>query len=471
MIPSAAAAVAQRGSTHGRLRVVTSRDFVKRFRCDSRHSCRCDGNPLVIAGALITGDVDLTEADVSCDVKLSSVVFSGNVDFSHASFHKALSLKYVAFKSSASFVGLHAFRNFDIEDSDFEQQADLRDVKVDDSLSVRRTVFHCSQYSLEGGLRCPDRHDVIDGISARFDGLSTGNSLLMEGAAFYGPALFIHATVKRNVQAAGTIFMNPGSNPTNFNRMNVGSDLNLEHGFLVEGPVEFSELTIGGHFKIKDSAFNGPATFAGTKVEGELELSNDVFKSSPVFHALAYGRAHTSGSAADAAEWLGYLARSRFDADPYLRLERVYRNDGYQDLADDVYYEFKMRERETFWSPGTLFMSWSARLLTGYGRHPLRICFYIAVVLLCAGLWSWRARASMGPSKPGEKASEREKFPWFWYALDLLLPAVNLGVAEAWAPQKAVSRHRTIARLIKIAGWVLVPLGIGAIVAALHLRY
>jgi hypothetical protein len=50
----------------------------------------------------------------------------------------------------------------------------------------------------------------------------------------------------------------------------------------------------------------------------------------------------------------------------------------------------------------------------------------------------------------------------FWYTLDLILPVINLGVADLWRPKQERWCVENWLIVLKIVGWVVVPVVVAA---------
>lgn len=54
-----------------------------------------------------------------------------------------------------------------------------------------------------------------------------------------------------------------------------------------------------------------------------------------------------------------------------------------------------------------------------------------------------------------------------WYSLDLFIPFVDLGAANVWMPAEDSRFRRNYARVHRILGWILIPIGLVAITGIL----
>ena len=124
--------------------------------------------------------------------------------------------------------------------------------------------------------------------------------------------------------------------------------------------------------------------------------------------------------------------------------------------------------------------SWTKDLLVAYGRHPWKALGWSAVFIVIGaicfpeqGMERHRIdrRQPHGAKPAAEIKHEAEPYyvahalPYsrFLYSLDLFIPLIELGLADAWLPMKAKRWKRRWMRIHQIAGWILVPLGLAAL--------
>lgn len=97
-------------------------------------------------------------------------------------------------------------------------------------------------------------------------------------------------------------------------------------------------------------------------------------------------------------------------------------------------------------------------VMLGYGKEAWRtaVCAVIVIILGAFVL----AQDRMQWKNPKETQT---KYNRFWYSLDEFAPVIDLGEAKNWGAMRDQRWTRYYARFHKIAGWILLPLVVGAI--------
>ncbi|MFD7028748.1 oxidoreductase [Streptomyces sp. NPDC059917] len=148
-----------------------------------------------------------------------------------------------------------------------------------------------------------------------------------------------------------------------------------------------------------------------------------------------------------AARRLAWLALDghAFRPQPYEQLAAAYARSGLPDEARAVQYAKQRRSGRARTGPARI---WGAvqDALVGYGYRPWRaLCWLVLVVAGCGTVFAARPPAPLEPGKgPG--------FNGFAYALDLVLPWVDLGQEQAFVP---VGATRWLAFALIGTGWIL----------------
>ena len=149
--------------------------------------------------------------------------------------------------------------------------------------------------------------------------------------------------------------------------------------------------------------------------------------------------------------------RCPFSPQPYLELEKFLRAHGNVQKADEVYIDMRRRQRAR--------LSWINRpwdllldVMLGYGKEAWRtvVC---AVIFIILGAFVF-APDKMQWKNPKETQTRYNRF---WYSLDEFAPVIDLGEAKNWSAMQDQRWTRYYARFHKIAGWILLPLVVGAI--------
>jgi hypothetical protein len=163
---------------------------------------------------------------------------------------------------------------------------------------------------------------------------------------------------------------------------------------------------------------------------------------------------------------------------PYLMLEQYLTTNGHPDDADNTYIHMRRRQRGRR-------MHWAAQLsdrtldwVLGYGREPGRALWWaLGFVALGMIVFSPRhmipqdqaAPESAGKGdKPDPSAKKNVSYSRFWYSLDVLAPAIELGADKAWEPAPTWWLGRNYSYIHRILGWILVPLILAALTGVIH---
>ncbi|MEV6328188.1 oxidoreductase [Streptomyces sp. NPDC051909] len=143
-------------------------------------------------------------------------------------------------------------------------------------------------------------------------------------------------------------------------------------------------------------------------------------------------------------EWVA-AATPEYAPEPYERLATVLRNSGEDADAREVLLAKQRRRRETLPVAGKLW-GWVQDLTVAYGYRPGRAALWMAV-LWAAGAFVF-SRHEPVPLKPGEAPHWNASL----YALDLLLPVIDLGQVGYW---RLEGFWQWASTALVLLGWVL----------------
>ena len=96
-------------------------------------------------------------------------------------------------------------------------------------------------------------------------------------------------------------------------------------------------------------------------------------------------------------------------------------------------------------------------LMLGYGKETWRTAVvalgltFFGAIVFAPGNMQWK--------NPQETQTN---YCRFWYSLDQFAPVIDLGDARNWGPSED-SWTRYYVRIHRIAGWILLPLAVGAV--------
>ncbi|GAA3238144.1 hypothetical protein GCM10020256_58210 [Streptomyces thermocoprophilus] len=143
-------------------------------------------------------------------------------------------------------------------------------------------------------------------------------------------------------------------------------------------------------------------------------------------------------------EWVA-AATAEYNPEPYERLAAVLRAAGEDEDAREVLLAKHRRRRETLPLAAKLW-GYAQDVTVAYGYRPGRAAVWMAV-LWAAGTWAF-AHAQHPPVKPDEHPVWNPAV----FALDLLLPVIDLGQAGQWQLRGG---WQWLAVVMIMLGWVL----------------
>lgn len=328
------------------------------------------------------------------------------------------------------------------------------------SLPARRSLV-ADGIEIGGDLRIAEGFDAAGEV--RFAGARVRGDLVASGARVHGP---VDASGARRCALV-------------LDRIEIGGDLRLDQGFAAAGSVSAKRAHIGGDLECSGAAFDrvgdaawgegislvldrarirgtlrlarleAPllgASFAGTRA-GALVDDAGTWGERLVLDGFAYSR-FGDGASLDSGFRLGWLERQLpahlsddFRMQPWQRVIEVLRRMGRSGSAGTLAVRREQRLRRI----GRIGSSMPAALrgvartahamfgaLAGYGWRPQRLAAWTIVLWLGAALFFGLAdqAEALRPVVAGEAAS----FQPLAYALDLLLPGIDLHEASRWTP-------------------------------------
>jgi hypothetical protein len=294
---------------------------------------------------------------------------------------------------------------------------------------------------------------------------------------------------------------------------------------LFDGSVSFKGAHFGGLSTFEPAVFSGVADFTGATADAEIKFGRAVFRKEVKFdrvsfglidldHAFLGGNASFNGASirslhlspdfvakntsfdfrgclyttleAKASELTDHF--KSFDRQPYSQLEKTLRSMGRDRDADEVYLAKRRAETKQHWDDNNWlgwFGLWIYGSVANYGVAPLRLLFYpIALLALGTAFFTRPGAATIRRDETNE-AHTYSLPPTKWEALCLsirLFLPVDIPLARRWVvTEQLISVGPTIWGLtirpttfatfgLRLAGWVLVPLGIAALSGLLRIQ-
>jgi hypothetical protein len=143
-------------------------------------------------------------------------------------------------------------------------------------------------------------------------------------------------------------------------------------------------------------------------------------------------------------EWVA-AATAEYNPEPYERLASVLRAGGEDEDAREVLLAKQRRRRESLPLAGK-FWGYVQDWTVAYGYRPGRAAVWMAV------LWAAGSLAFAHASHPPVQPSQHPPWNPALFALDLLLPVIDLGQASAW---RLNGGWQWLAAALILLGWVL----------------
>jgi len=349
-------------------------------------------------------------------------------------------------------------RGFKIENAIFSGPLNLRGVTVpvemrwvrcrfDDSVDFSSTHFMAPLFLDFSEFTKPDDNDSLNFNSMKVDGnLSLDHIVVASGAQFY------HLLVQ------GDLF----ARQVDFKSKKWGAEFGQAE---IKGKMFFEHSTFGNTLSLADTRMLG-LTLRDVSVRKTLDLNHaqiqTVFELSlPALpeNVSIEGLTYSDLTGTTVSQRLiDLIDQADYSAASYAQLEDYYAKHAYPELAEQTFFRMKRQERKRLPWAGHLY-SLLLYVLVGYGRRPQN-ALYISLGVVLLGALIFGNRRSVVPRKHEDAA---KVYSPFWYSFDLLTPFIDLHEADVWMPKQDWWFGSNYARLHRILGWILVPIGIAAI--------
>lgn len=397
--------------------------FLEELLTGMRKDCAIHRNGVQIEGAIIKDAVDLRNAEIACDTRLTRCRFEDEVNFSQCVFASGFLVEGCTFASAVNCVGL----------------------KVARDISLQKAVFHgvanFDQLQIAGLLQAGEVSFLSSSVSANFTALKAAGSVTFTNATFAGPFHFQFSHVVDNLKFDGARFTNQLA-------------LVSFEAVKVDGSASFEAVDFHGYISFKDAQFNS------------LNLTKAKWPNHPFgewlwFNGMTYQRI-SAGSENDSWSHLLQLLDkaahgTAYSIDIYTGLQSFYRREGYPGQANEFFFAQKRRERDEVLHGTEKFWSLFLDKFVGYGRSPLRALFWSSLIV-AYGVSVFR------PERMEQRSKEIKTGPFspFWYSMDMFLPLIKLHDAEHWVPKAEARYARFWGRIHTVLGWALIPIAVAA---------
>lgn len=331
---------------------------------------------------------------------------------------------------------------------------------------------------------------LMNCADARFDGRTSLRSIQCEGDGYFNGA---HFAYPHDVYEPGT---QEPKEAVDFRFSHFGGNLDLREARF-EGSVCLGQVSIGGKLSLAHSHFAKAAKLydANIKIfdlrdgkysqneatEADQHGSQDGFPfktGSLDLTSCTFERFHADTTKLERG--LGFkLVEAQdprtFSRDPYLQLERYYKNSGKEDAARVIHFKGHQDLRKNRKQPDGA-IKWSRAyatkdlllgLLTGWGLKTHRLA-WICMFLIIFGTLVFSQQGALQPpanpevlaaNQPPERLGER-LVERTLYSLDVFVP-LDLGFSSKWEPASLGFEIYTF--IYTLMGWILIPLLVGSL--------
>lgn len=432
-------------------------------------------------GALFAGKAAFSQTHFAAAVEFNGAVFKQPADFSLARFDGPASFtkssgadsSATAFEGGANFSAAR-FKNLYMNGASFGADASFDGAVVEEYSNWERSRF-------AGTCSFNSAHFLR---AASFKYVKFVGDVTFSTARFEGDALFTNAA------------FGPEQAPENKHEASFGgahfagvADL---LGATFYGNADFYAVSASGLARFEYCTFCRKASFNEATVTSLHFSTEEEASARPQFQSdvnlVGCSYQHLTG---DLRKLVARL--EPYDRQPYAQLEKVLRAAGRAWDADKIYLEGRHRERRLKWKRGD-FAGWFISLVywagANYGVRPIQLVIF-AAALLTLGTLYFSSAGTVREDKPVNRSGTAPRgrlsnFEAFGVSLHQFLP-VQVPLGSRWVPieQPAVVALPGISKslppplsipsffatfFLRLAGWILVPLGVAALTGLLRTK-
>lgn len=447
------------GMNVGRYLEASNAHFNSTSEIVSFSKCKFGGD-ISFDGSVFAGGINIIDTDVAKTLYLDEAIANGPVTLSDSRIDGFVSCDRVQFSADATFSASSA--------------------NVVGGLSIRASVLRGAVYlryfETKGDVTLDDTWFMSNAEMDIFEG-KFGRNVSACRAHFAGYVNAFHVTVTGSMDLTGAWVDSPDGI--------FGETADIKTKLILSeitsaGSIDFAAATVGSLFFRNVTILNSQSTalfsdvtvahlgvFA--RVTGQLSLQDSRLgelsfeKVSEPREGNAFNLMGTKygllvvNSSDHTEEFLNLLNNCVFHVSTYATLEQYLKATGRSSDADDIFIAGRRAAlRQSALLPRLV---WGVLdLATGYGRHMERLIWWL-MGFVVFGTWVFWDKEGMRPKD--------EKHPYaynpFWYSLGLFLPFDNLGISREWMPLEERWFARNYVHFQQIAGWLLVSIGIGAL--------
>ncbi|MDR6222596.1 pentapeptide repeat-containing protein, partial [Methanococcoides alaskense] len=387
--------------------------------------------------ATFEGEANFGSARIGSTAVFTGAEFKEKASFNRTQIEGSAFFNPATFEGEANFGSARIGSNAQFAGAEFKEKASFNRTQIEGSAFFNPATF-------EG--------------EANFGSARIGSTAVFTGAEFKERAVF------NRTQIEGSAFFNPA---------------------IFEGEANFVGARIGSNAQFAGAEFKEKASFNSAQIQRESHFERTIFANyvsfeNTSFETIYFGEPEVQFQAKidlrgciynriDPISFWEQLMKhlDPYDQQPFTQLEETFRRAGKDKLADDVYYEQKRREsgQKTLRTPSAWLLDRFLWLVTGYGVRLHRLSAFIALILL-SGTIIFHFEGAVEPMLNMQPPLHLSYWEAFWVSLNTFLP-VEIPSGANWIPSsKSIVlgiRFTTFATLLKLAGWIFVPVGIAGI--------
>ena len=484
---------------------------------------------LQLENVMIEGEVKLGEISVPVTVKLTNCVFQGDVSFADTKFLHRLEISGCEFRGEFHVENMTIASRFQVGETVFgrggrvffsnlhvqgdmiwdgltflspeqahcdwisvSQNAYLLNLEFQGPVSFYHSLaehgFYLTECRFQNGVQPVDFSNVtvkedFEVVSSRFLGPTNWDYFqarelnLLYKTYFAASVSFVGVIVGKSISFEGSIFDSNVclrgariSEDLNTNGVSIGrlSGDRSKRLDLLDPGLQLVDTKVSGTFKLANSTISGIIDLEGDEI-GDLDITKFNCELGTVSRCKLKDLVVKAFRAGDASEpnfnhMLQFLDRSDFDPQVYLELEDFFKSQGEPVLATDTFLHRNDRFRDERLKGLDRLTQRILGIVSGYGRVPAYSLIPCAVVVLI-GTLVFAKGSKMQVTEP--KFLGR-RYNAFWYSLDVFAPIIDLEAAKVWAPLPGETLRWVCFRVLRILGWLLVPIAIAAFTGFLH---
>ncbi|MGW1374207.1 membrane-associated oxidoreductase [Streptomyces sp. NPDC002446] len=406
---------------------------------------------LKIAGARITGVLDLKYATIDAAIRLSHCHFDGVPDLYGAQLRQLNLSKSVLPGLTSGTLRVEGVLR--LTDCRMCGPVRLGGAQVSGALFMERAQF-----------TAPDDSEPV----LQLNQASIGDDLWAPEMRAHGQVRLTGASVAGRINVQDAEFDKPDGTALDAQNLSVGAHVRARC-VRARGRVELRGSRISGRLDLLHARLSHPGDTAlrasscvigelwlrrGERIEGALNLRRSQIEILTLEPEMLPDQVYLSNLTytvlaphEPAERRLPMLERDgdRYEPHGYEQLMAAYRRVGDDDAARLVHLAKQRRRRTT--------LPWYGRLwgfvqdaTVGYGFRPLRAAVWLLSLMAVGSI-------AYGLDHPRPvKADEAPDFNPVFYTLDLLLPVINFGQESAFAPH---GWHQWLSYALIITGWIL----------------